>query len=108
MSRDPGLIALEQGSHTKAPPDFIQRDQNVKGAAADRLAGMRDPDADLGAVFRRANEARDQRLAPADNAIRHEEDDAASLDRIRQEEGANFGVIANSEAKANARAVSIG
>ena len=102
LSRDPGLITLEQGARTKASPDFIQRDQNVKAAAGDRVAGMRDPDADLSAVFRRAGEARDERIAPADHAIRHQEDTAASLDRIRQEEGASFGVVANSEAKANA------
>lgn len=52
-------------------------------------------------MFRRASEARDQRLAPADDAIRHEGDAAASLDRIRQEEGANFGVIAGREASAD-------
>ena len=43
LSRDPGLIALEQGARTKAPVDFIQRDQNVKAAAAERVEAMRDP-----------------------------------------------------------------
>jgi hypothetical protein len=102
LSRDPGLIALEQGARIKASPDFIQRDQNVKGAAADRVANVRDPDADLGAVVRRAGEARAERLAPADDTIRYNEEAGRALDRIRQEEGAQLGVIANSDAKANA------
>jgi hypothetical protein len=79
LSRDPGLIALEQGAPIKASPDFIQRDQNVKGAAADRVAKMRDPDADL--------KARAGRLAPADDTIRYHEEAGRSIDRIRPEEG---------------------
>jgi hypothetical protein len=102
LSGDPGLLALEQGSRTKRPPDFITRDQQVKEAAADRVEGLRDTEADLGAVFRRAGETRADRLRPADDAANIADDAARSLDRIRQDQGADLAIGANAEAKAGA------
>ncbi|MCC8945446.1 hypothetical protein H8A97_10120 [Bradyrhizobium sp. Arg62] len=102
LSRDPGLISLEQGTRLRSSPDFIERDQNVKEAAAERVEGMRDPDADLGAVVRRAGQARKERLAIADEPVRNAEEHAASLDRAQREAGAAFTPIANSQAQANA------
>jgi len=58
LSRDPGLVTLEQGGRLKRSPDFKTRDENVKGAAAERVESLRDEDADLGAVMRRAAAAR--------------------------------------------------
>lgn len=102
LSEDPGLITLEQGARTKASPDFIQRDQNVKGAAADRVASVRDPGADLGSVVRRAGEARAERMAPVEAEVRRGETLNARIDQHRQNEGSAYAPIANSEAKANA------
>ncbi|MVT69943.1 hypothetical protein GPL21_33180 [Bradyrhizobium pachyrhizi] len=102
LSRDPGLISLEQGARLRSSPDFIKRDQNVKEAAAERVEGMRDPTADLGAVVRRAGQARQERLAVADEPVRSAEEHAAALDRTQREAGAVFTPIANSQAQANA------
>jgi len=102
LSRDPGLLALEQSARTRQPADFIKRDEGVKEAAAQRVQDIRDEDADLGAVFRRAGEARNERLAPAENAIQQREAESRALDQARQDEGASLGVIANSAARADA------
>lgn len=102
LSEDPGLITLEQGARTKASPDFIQRDQNVKGAAADRVASVRDPEADLGSVMRRAGEARRERMAPVERRVQEVEAVNNDVTRYRQNEGAAYAPIANSESKANA------
>jgi hypothetical protein len=102
LSRDPGLVTLEGGARSKAAPDFIQRDNNVKEAAGNRVEAVRDPDADLGAVFRRAGDARDERIGSADSAIEMRANESAALERIRQDEGASFGVVANTDAKARA------
>ncbi|MGY4178375.1 hypothetical protein ACVIHH_003666 [Bradyrhizobium sp. USDA 4518] len=102
LSRDPGLISLEQGARLRASPDFIRRDQNIKEAAAERVEGLRDPTADLGAVVRRAGQARQERLAVADEPVRNAEEQIASLDRTQREAGAAFTPIANSQTRANA------
>jgi hypothetical protein len=102
LSRDPGLITLEQGSRTKRAADFIQRDQNVKEGAAERIQNARDPEADLSAVFRRAAEARDERLAVADSDILQKENASRAVDQTRQDQGGEFGAIANSDYKAGA------
>jgi len=64
LTEDPGLIQQERGFRTDLPDQFIQRDQNIKNFAADQIAGMRNPEADLSAVGRRAEGARLERLAP--------------------------------------------
>ncbi|TWA89587.1 hypothetical protein [Bradyrhizobium stylosanthis] len=102
LSQDPGLVTLEQGARTKRSPDFTQRDQNVKEAAAERVASVRDPEADLGSVMRRAGEARTERLAPAEQRVNQFEDLGNRVTAARQQEGATFSPLANSEAKANA------
>lgn len=102
LSRDPGLIAAEQGARLKSAPDFIKRDQNVKSAAAERVEAMRDPEADLGAVMRRAAQAREQRMGAAENDLLQRDEANRALDRIRADQGEPFGALANSEAKANA------
>ncbi len=102
LSRDPGLLALEQGARTRQPADFIKRDQSVKETAAQRVQDMRDEGADLGAVIRRAGEARNERLAPVENAIQQREAESRAVDQDRQDEGARLGAVANSEAKADA------
>jgi len=93
---------LADGARTKASPDFIQRDQNVKEAAGRRVESMRDPQADVSAVFRRAGEVRNERLTSADTAIEMRANENAALERIRQDEGAAYGVVANTDAKARA------
>lgn len=100
LSRDPGLVTLEGGARSKAPPTFIQRDKNVKEAAAQRVEGLRDPEADLASVFRRAAQERENRLAPAEAELRQRTEDLAARDNARQHQGAEFGVIANTDAKA--------
>jgi hypothetical protein len=102
LSRDPGLLRLEQGARTKTSSDFIKRDQGVKEAAADRVNSLRDKDADLGAVMRRAGAVRAERLAPAEQRVNQLEDLGGRVDVQRREQGAAFTPIANSEAKANA------
>jgi hypothetical protein len=102
LSRDPGLIAAEQGARLKSAPDFIRRDQNVKTAAAERVEAMRDPQADLGAVMRRAAQTRDERIGAAENDVLQREEANRSVDRIRADQGEPFGAVANSEVKANA------
>ncbi|MGY3036181.1 hypothetical protein ACVIIV_005351 [Bradyrhizobium sp. USDA 4354] len=102
LSRDPGLIAAEQGARLRYSPDFVKRDQNVKAAAAERVKAMRDPEADLGSVMRRAAEARAERMNAAESDVLHREDAVNSLDRIRRDQGQPLTGIANSEAKANA------
>lgn len=102
LSRDPGLIAAEQAARLKSAPDFIKRDQNVKTAAAERVEAMRDPNADLGSVMRRAAQARDERMGAAENEILQREDAIRSVERIRLDQGEPFGALANSEVRANA------
>lgn len=102
LSQDPGLVTLEQNSRTKRSPDFVQRDQNVKEGAAERVASVRDPGADLGSVIRRADAARSERLAPAEQRVNQFEDIGNRVTAERQSQGAPFSPIANSEAKANA------
>nr|WP_247821606.1 hypothetical protein [Bradyrhizobium sp. 187] len=102
LSRDPGLIAAEQGARLKSAPDFIKRDQNAKTAAAERVEAMRDPEADLGAVMRRAAQAREQRMGAAESEILQREDANRAVDRIRADQGEPFGALPNSEVKANA------
>ncbi|UPT83855.1 hypothetical protein HAP41_0000025970 [Bradyrhizobium barranii subsp. apii] len=102
LSGDPGLLAAEQGARLKSAPDFIKRDQNVKAAAAERVEAMRDPGADLGAVMRRAAQAREERMGAAENDILQREDASRAVDQIRGDQGEPFGALANSEVKANA------
>jgi len=102
LSRDPGLVTLEGGARSKGAPSFVQRDQNVKEGAAQRVENLRDPEADLGAVLRRAGEARNERLAPSEAAVQARAEESAARDAARQRQGAEFGAVANSEAKANA------
>ncbi|MDA9477877.1 hypothetical protein XI03_26030 [Bradyrhizobium sp. CCBAU 65884] len=102
LSRDPGLIAAEQGARLKSSPDFVKRDQNVKAAAAERVEAMRDPEADLGSVMRRAAEARAERMNAAKGDILQREDAVNSVDRIRRDQGQPLGAVANTEARANA------
>ncbi|MET4332013.1 hypothetical protein ABIB80_007875 [Bradyrhizobium sp. i1.15.2] len=102
LSRDPGLIAAEQGARLKSSPDFVKRDQNVKAAAADRVEALRDPEADLGAVMRRAAQAREERMGAAESDILQREDATRTVDQIRADQGEPLSALANSEAKANA------
>lgn len=102
LSRDPGLIAAEQSARLKSSPDFVKRDQNVKTAAAERVEAMRDPEADLGAVMRRAAESRADRVDAAEREVLQREEAVNSLDQIRRDQGLPFGAVANSEAKASA------
>lgn len=102
LSQDPGLVTLEEQARLKNRAPFIQRDQNVKEGAAERVESLKDPGADLGAVMRRAVAARDQRIGVADEAILQADDAARALERARQDQGATLGVTANSAYRANA------
>lgn len=102
LSKDPGLIAAEQAARLKSSPDFVKRDQNVKAAAAERVEAVRDPDADLGGVMRRAAQTRDGRLAAVDSDILQREEAARSIDQIRQDQGLLVAAVGNKEAAANA------
>ncbi|MGL3109140.1 hypothetical protein [Bradyrhizobium sp. BR 1432] len=102
LSRDPGLIAAEQGARLKSSPDFVKRDQNVKAAAAERVEAMRDPEADLGSVMRRAAETRAERMNAAEGDVLQRQDAVNSLDQIRRDQGQPLSAVANSEARANA------
>ncbi|WP_441255912.1 hypothetical protein [Tardiphaga sp. 285_C5_N1_2] len=102
LSRDPGLVTMEAGSRSKSAPEFIQRDQNVKEAAATRVDSMRDPEADLGAVFRRAEQNRNERMNAADATVKQRSDEVTNLNLGAQDQGAEFGAIANTDYKANA------
>lgn len=102
LSGDPGLITAEQGARTRNSPDFIKRDQNVKSVAAERVEAMRDSEADLGSVMRRAAQAREERMGAADNDVLQKQDATLAVDRIRADQGEPFGTLANSETKANA------
>jgi hypothetical protein len=102
LSRDPGLVTLEQGSRIKNSPAFITRDQNVKGAAAERVESLRDEGADLGSVVRRAAAAREERIAPMEQHERAIEDFGGRVDQQRLNIGAEYAPIARSEAGGNA------
>ncbi|RED36202.1 hypothetical protein BJ123_108137 [Rhodopseudomonas thermotolerans] len=102
LSRDPGLISQEGAARSKNAPDFIERDQRVKETAAGRVNSLRDPEADLGSVFRRAAEARDERLQGANAAVDERASALSALDQARQHQGAEFGVVANAGARAGA------
>ncbi|MCA1542233.1 hypothetical protein I6F18_19945 [Bradyrhizobium sp. NBAIM32] len=102
LSRDPGLIAAEQAARLKSSPEFVKRDQAVKAAAAERVEAMRDPEADLGSVMRRAAEARAERMNAAESDLLQREDAVNSLDQIRRDQGQPLSAVASSEAKANA------
>ncbi|MBO4228008.1 hypothetical protein [Bradyrhizobium neotropicale] len=102
LSQEPGLVRAEQGARLKKGPDFVKRDANVKEAAADRVASLRDEGADLGSVMRRAGEARAERMAPVEQRVGQFEDLGGRVDAQRRQEGAAFTPIANSNASANA------
>lgn len=102
LSQDPALVTAEEGARVRNRAPFIQRDQKVKEAAADRVASLQDPEADLGSVMRRAGEARQERLAPAEQQVNQFEGLNNLATQRRQQEGAAYAPIANSEAKANA------
>ncbi|OSI67050.1 hypothetical protein BSZ21_18595 [Bradyrhizobium canariense] len=102
LSRDPGLIAAEQGARLKSSPDFVKRDQNVKAAAAERVESTRDLEADLGAVMRRAAATREERIGAAESDILQREDATRAVDQIRADQGEPLSALANSEVKANA------
>lgn len=102
LSKDPGLIAAEQAARLKSSPDFVKRDQNVKAAAAERVEAVRDPEADLGAVMRRAAQTRDERMAAVDSDILQREEASRSIDQIRQDQGLPVAAVGNKEAAANA------
>lgn len=102
LSQDPALVTAEEGARVRNRAPFIQRDQNVKEAAADRVASLQDPEADLGSVMRRAGEARQERMAPVEQRVNQFEDLNTRATAARQQEGATYAPIANSEAKAGA------
>lgn len=102
LSRDPGLVRAETGARTKDNGAFVQRDQNVKEAAATRVDSLRDPNADQGAVPRAAADARESQMAPLEQRVQQFADINNRANAARQQQGAEFGAVANSEAKANA------
>jgi len=102
LSQEPSLVTLEEQSRLKNRAPFIERDQGVKEGAAERVEGIRDPEADLGAVIRRAAEARGQRLGDADEAVLQADDAVRAVEQARQDHGASLGLTANSEHQANA------
>lgn len=68
LSRDPGLVNAETGARTRNNPPFIQRDQQVKSAAAERVESLRDPTADLNAPRAIAQQEADTRMGAARTA----------------------------------------
>lgn len=66
LSRDPGLVTAETGARTRGGAPFVERDQSVKAAAADRVGGLRDPDADPSVVTKFMEEKPKQLAADRD------------------------------------------
>lgn len=68
LSRDPGLVSAEYNkARTQNGAPFIERDQNVKQAAAERVESLKDPKADQGLVQQEAQN-RPRELAAARDA----------------------------------------
>ncbi|KQW22797.1 hypothetical protein ASC80_05510 [Afipia sp. Root123D2] len=102
LSRDPGLVAAETAARTRNSGDFIQRDQNVKEAAGERVSSLRDPEADQGAVASVAQRERYKRVGAADFEIGRLQSRNDRMNSMFDDWVAPFNVIANSEAKGNA------
>lgn len=102
LSRDPGLVTAEEGARVRNRGEFVTRDQNVKEAGAQRVASVRDPDADQGAVSVAAQAERDRRVQPANERVQQFEDIGRRVDETRQQQGAEFAPAANSEARSRA------
>lgn len=81
LSRDPGLVTAETGARVKNSGEFVQRDQNVKEAAGQRVNSVRDPNADQRLVTRAAETERDARLSPANQRVSQMEDLSNRIDK---------------------------
>ena len=83
LSQDPGLVSAEHAARQKPKTgaEFVERDLNVKGAAADRVSSVRDPNADWTKVGK-GMEDRQQSLLDARDA------EALPLLKQAQEAGA--------------------
>jgi hypothetical protein len=102
LSRDTGLVAAEEQARLRNRNDFVERDQNVKGAAAQRVGSVQDPDANQGAVVTAAENARESRMAEVEQRLQQLEDITRRVAQARQEQGAELAPVANAEARANA------
>lgn len=102
ISGDVGLQSAETAARTKKGAPFVENDAKLRTAATDRVEGMRDPGADLTAVRPAAQAERTARIEPADLRVRRTEDISTALERVRQEQGAEFAPVANMDTKAQA------
>jgi hypothetical protein len=102
LSRDPGLVSAETGDRVRKPGDFVQRDQNVKEAAGQRIQSVRDDDADQTAVATAAQANRDARIGVADAEVDRLTGQNTRMGQMFQDWSAQFAPVANSEAKGNA------
>lgn len=102
LSQDPGLVTREAGERTRNGVPFIERDQNVKEAAADRVASLRDPSADQSLVTRKAEQYVDTRRDVAQRPVDHAQGRLTGVEMARQEAGAPLAATGNTHARANA------
>lgn len=102
LSRDPGLVTAEEGARVRNRGEFVQRDQNVKEAAGERVASVRDPEADQSLVASRAQSERDSRMAPVEQRVQQFENIDRRIGETQQQQGAEFAPAANSDFKATA------
>ena len=102
ISGNSGVQEMEGGLRAQNNRVFRERDENVVASASNRMASIKDPNADQGAVRTRAEAARDERMAPVEGAQRTAEDNLANVESIRRQESADLGVrggdVARSEA----------
>lgn len=104
LSQDPGLVSAEAADRTRQPiaSAFVQRDQNVKAAAADRVASLKDPKADQSLPKAVARKASDEAIAAADAKVKAAEGDVTTADAFRQSQAAPIATGANADAKTKA------
>lgn len=102
LSRDAGLVAAEEQARLRNRGDFVERDQNVKEAAAQRVGSVQDPNANQGAVATAAETAHESRMAEVEQRLQQLEDLSRRVDTARQQQGAEFAPAANADARANA------
>lgn len=102
LSENAGLVNAEQKARVKDGQPFIERDTAVKTAAAEKVAGVKDPTADQAAVAAAAQAEKDKTLAPLNEAVTTAEANKEAVSGIRQGEGADLAVKGGAENKANA------
>ena len=102
ISDNPGLYAAEAAARSRDGIPFINRDNQLRNAASDRVASVRDPNADQGAVTARAGDVRSQRMSPAEAAVNAAQAEADRVAQMRQAEGAPLALQRGADTRAQA------